>query len=140
MAISEAIESGKLLNPGTRELVLYLAKNRSSPSVAKEDKPGWEAVDRYIYAFYDTSKFTKFAVPDATSFKGGQNHHRFIGLSTDKRKAEQDGPLRAAKLFCPCDPCLLLKTEDCLLRSVMSTAIRAQAPLAKGVPVRGPQL
>jgi hypothetical protein len=44
------------------------------------------------------------------------------------------------KLFCTCDPCLLLKTEQCLLQHVMGRAIRAQAPLAKGVPVRGPQM
>ena len=140
LAISEAIESGAMLNPGTRELVTFLAKHRPSPSVAKADKSGWEAVDRYLYAFYDTSRFTKNAVPDATSFKGGQSHHRFIGLSEDRRKAEQDGPLRAVKQYCSCDPCLLLKTEDCLLQGLMGKAIRAQAPLAKGVPVRGPQM
>lgn len=39
------------------------------------------APGRYIYAFYDTRVFTKLAVPDATSFKGGQSYHRFIGLS-----------------------------------------------------------
>jgi len=140
LAISEAIESGAMLNPGTRELVLYLAMHRPSPSVAKADKVGWEAPGRYIYAYYDTSKFTRFAVPEATSFKGCQSHHRFIGLSSDRRAAEQDGPLRVSKLFCACDPCLLLKTEDCLLQSLVGRVFRAQAPLAKGVQVRGPQL
>ena len=52
----------------------------------REGRHGWEAVGRYIYAFYDTAKFTKFAVPDATSFKGCQAHHRFIGLCEDRRK------------------------------------------------------
>jgi hypothetical protein len=97
MAVNEAIESGALLNPGTRELVLYLAQHRQSPLVAKADKSGWEAIDRYLYAFYDTAKFTKFAVPDATSFKGCQQQHRFIGLCGDRRAAELDGPLRVAK-------------------------------------------
>ena len=46
-----AIESKSLLNPGTREMVLYLAKSQQQPSVAKADKTGWEAVGRYIYAF-----------------------------------------------------------------------------------------
>ena len=81
LAVSEAIESGAMLNPGTRDLVLHLAQHRPTPTVAKADKEGWEAPGRYIYAFYDTVKFTKIAVPDATSFKGGQSYHRFIGLS-----------------------------------------------------------
>lgn len=112
MAVSEAIASNALLNPGMRELVLYLAQHRQSPSVAKADKSGWESVGRYIY---DTAKFTRFAVPDATSFKGCQQHHRFIGLCGDRRRAELDGPLRVAKGFCACDPCLLLQTDNCLL-------------------------
>ena len=65
LAVAEAIESGEMLNPGTRELVAYLAMHRPSPSVAKANKVGWEAPGRYIYAYYDTSKFTRFAVPDA---------------------------------------------------------------------------
>ena len=140
LAVQEAISSGALLNPGTRDLVLYLAQHRRSPSVAKSDKAGWEAVGRYIYAYYDTAKFTKFAVPDATSFKGCQSHHRFIGLCEDRRRAELEGPLRAVKGFCACDPCLLLKTDACLLPQLMGTAMRAKAPLAKGAPSRTPQL
>lgn len=140
MAVNEAIESGALLNPGTRELVLYLAQHRQSPLVAKADKSGWEAVDRYMYAFYDTAKFTRFAVPDATSFKGCQQQHRFIGLCGDRRRAELDGPLRVAKGYCACDPCLLLETDDCLLPQLVGKAVRAKAPLAKGAPVRVPQM
>jgi hypothetical protein len=113
-----------LLNPGTREMVLYLAKSQQRPSVAKADKTGWEAVGRYIYAFYDTAKFTRFAVPDATSsFKGLQDHHRFIGLCSDRRLAERDGPLRVVKGFCACDPCLVLKNEECLLQDVFGNMV-----------------
>jgi len=134
MAVCEAIASGALLNPGTRELVLYLAQHRPSPSVAKADKTGWEAVGSYVYAFYDTAKFTRFAVPDATSFKGCQQNHRFIGLCDDRRRAELDGPLRVAKGFCACDPCLRLETDDCLLPQLVGKAMRAKAPLAKARP------
>ena len=140
MGVSEAIASGALLNPGTRELVLHLAQHRQTPSVAKADKSGWEAVGRYIYAFYDTAKFTRFAVPDATSFKGCQQHHRFIGLCEDSRRAELEGPLRVAKGYCACDPCLLLQTDDCLLPQLVGKAVRAKAPLAKGGPMRVPQM
>jgi hypothetical protein len=164
-AVKAAIESKSLLNPGTREMVLYLAQSQQRPSVAKADKTGWEAVGRYIYAFYDTAKFTRFAVPDATSsFKGLQDHHRFIGLCSDRRLAERDGPLRVVKGFCACDPCLVLKNEECLLRDVfgnmvccllhgacylmsltatcccLPAQVRVQVPLAKGTPLRTPQI
>jgi hypothetical protein len=86
VAVGDAISSGAMLNPGTRDLVLHLAQHRPRPSVDKADKVGWEAVGRYIYAFYDTAKFTKGAVPDASSFKNGHDHHRFIGLCEDRRK------------------------------------------------------
>ena len=80
---------------------------------------------RYIYAFYDMAKFTKFAVPDATSsFKGLQDYHRFIGLCSDCRLAERDGPLRVVKGFCTCDPCLMLKNDKCLLPDVFGNVVR----------------
>ena len=41
--IKDAIASGKLFDPGTRELVLYLAENKRAPSILKENKTGWEA-------------------------------------------------------------------------------------------------
>lgn len=115
VAVNAGMASGALLNPGTRDMVLYLAKHCQHPSVAKADKSGWEAPSRYIWAFYDTSKFTKFAVPDATSFKGCQDHHRFIGLGQDLRVAQRDGPLRVVKGFCACSPCLVLNNYNCLL-------------------------
>ena len=41
--LKDAIATGKLFNPGTRELVLYLAENKQAPSILKENKTGWEA-------------------------------------------------------------------------------------------------
>lgn len=140
LAVEDAIQSGAMLNPGTIELVHYLALTKQTPTVAKADKSGWEAPGRYIWAYYDTSKFTKFTVPDASSFKGCQENHRFIGLCEERSKAERDGPLRAVKLFCACDPCLLFRTEECLLPALMGRAVRAKAPLAKGTPAHMPQL
>ena len=80
-------------------------------------------------------------MPDATSsFKGLQDHHRFIGLCSDRRLAERDGPLRVVKGFCACDLCLVLKNEECLLRDVFGNMVRVQVPLAKGTPLRTPQI
>eukprot|EP00966_Prymnesium_polylepis_P100868 2336060-Prymnesium_polylepis.1 len=42
-ALKHAIESGALINPGTRELVLYMAEHKQEPSIPKARKNGWEA-------------------------------------------------------------------------------------------------
>ena len=47
-ALRAAIESGALLHPGTRKLVVHLAEHCRSPSVAKEDKDGWQAATKYF--------------------------------------------------------------------------------------------
>ena len=67
-ALKHAIESGALINPGTRELVLYMAEHKQEPSIPKAKKNGWEAVDRYFWGYIDTARFTKAAVPDADSW------------------------------------------------------------------------
>ena len=42
--------------------------------------------------------------------------------------------------FCACDPCLLLKNDECLLPQLVGKAVRVQVPLAKGAQVRVPQM
>ena len=65
-ALKSAMESGALLHPGTRDLVLFLADNRRAPSVAQEAKGGWGAATKYFWGYMnsDTAKFSKRAVPD----------------------------------------------------------------------------
>lgn len=60
-AIKAAIASGALLDPGTHDLVLYLAAHHPSPSVAKEDKSGWEAATKFFYGYINIAQFTTFA-------------------------------------------------------------------------------
>ena len=55
-ALKAAIESGALLHPGTRELVLFLADHRRAPSVAKEAKDGWQAATKYFWGYIDTAQ------------------------------------------------------------------------------------
>ena len=94
-ALKHAIESGALINPGTRELVLYMAEHKQEPSIPKARKNGWEAVDRYFWGYIDTARFTKAAVPDADSWKGSKSFHEYSGRCTDKQRAESEGPLQA---------------------------------------------
>ena len=50
-ALKSAIDSGALLHPGTRELVLFLADQRRTPSVAQEAKDGWGAATQYFWGY-----------------------------------------------------------------------------------------
>jgi hypothetical protein len=140
IVIGNAIVKNALLDPETRELVLYLAKNHPRPSVAKAEKDGWEAPSRYIYAYYDTAKFSKFLVPDATSSKGMTENHAFVGLCKEREHAEKVGPLQGRGLDCACDPCLLFKFDDCEMKAVVGKMHRVTTPLPRGAPLRRPQL
>ena len=57
--IRNAIGDGELIDPGTRELVLFNAIKKPTPSVAKAQKHGWWAASKIFYGFYDTRLFTK---------------------------------------------------------------------------------
>ena len=91
-AVVAGLKANELLDPGTRELVYYLAKRCSSPSVAKANKQGWWAAEGYIWAYYDTALFTKAAVPEAEGYAGSKENHQHVGLCKDKETAERDGP------------------------------------------------
>lgn len=99
-ALRQAIESGALIDPGTRELVLYMAEHKPEPSIPKERKNGWEAVDRYVWGYMDTARFTKTAVPDAESWKGSKSSHEYFGGCVDRQHAEHDGPLQVGSQIC----------------------------------------
>ena len=55
-AVAAGLRANELLDPGTRELVTYLAKRCPSPSVAKALKQGWWAAEGYIWAYSTTQR------------------------------------------------------------------------------------
>ena len=140
-ALRAAIESGALLHPGTRELVLHLAEHRRAPSVAKEDKDGWQAAIKYFWGYFDTAKFSKKAVPDCEA-RGWACHdqHVYTDLCADRQKAELDGPLRTGRMFCSCVPCSMLDFERCELVALMGRTRPVQVPLPRGTASRVPQI
>lgn len=93
-AIRHAIDSGALIHPGTRQLVLYMAEHKREPSIPKANKNGWEAVDRYFWGYIDTARFTKVVVPDADSWKGSKSVHEYVGRCSDRERAQSVGPLQ----------------------------------------------
>jgi hypothetical protein len=116
-AIASGLKAGELLDPGTRDLVLFLAKRCPTPSVAKASKKGWWAAESYIWAFYDTALFTKKAVPEAEGYAGSMEHHQHVGLCADKETAERDGPLMARGIWCGCKPCVEYDFRNCLMKA-----------------------
>ena len=138
-ALKAAIETGALVRPGTRELVMYLADHRRRPSVAQEAKSGWQASTKYFWGFFDTSRFTKGRVPDCEARGWGcHDQHVYAGLCADRQRAERDGPLRTGPMFCACDPCTRLDFAHCEMTELMGRTRPVQVPLPRGTASRVP--
>jgi hypothetical protein len=92
--VAAGLLNGELLNPGTHDLIRFLARQCATPSVAKDKKHGWWGAEGYIWAYYDTALFTKKAVPEAEGYSGSMENHCHVGLCTDPETAERYGPLQ----------------------------------------------
>lgn len=103
--VHNAIKNDELLHPSTRELVIFLARHKPTPSVNGESKLGWWAADEFIWVHYDTRLFTASRVPLAEGFKGSSEMHAIFGRSSAKEAAEQDGPINVRGMFCACQSC-----------------------------------
>lgn len=130
-AVASGLKANELLDPGTRELVHYLAKRCSSPSVAKANKQGWWAAEGYIWAYYDTALFTKKAVPEAEGYTGSMENHCHVGLCADEETAERDGPLLARGIWCGCQSCVKYDISYCQMRSEFGMYKTVYCKLAK---------
>ena len=140
-AIRGAIESGVILHPGTRDLVLFLADVRRAPSTAAAAKDGWQAATKYFFGYVDSAKFTKARVPDCEA-RGWACHdqHVYAGLCADQQRAERDGPIRTGRMFCACPPCSMLNFEQCEMTAMMGLTRQVQVPLPRGTASRMPQM
>ena len=56
--VHSALINEQLLDPSTRELVIFMAKHRPGPSVEGTSKQGWWSADEYVYVYYNTRLFT----------------------------------------------------------------------------------
>lgn len=114
--VRSAIADGKLIEPGTRELVLFNAVNKRAPSTAKTLKHGWWAAGRIFYGFYDTRLFTKEAVPEADGFDGSAKIHQVVGLSEAAETARREGPIWVRGIWCGCARCSQRDFRQCLMK------------------------
>ena len=131
LAVGAALRSGELINPGTRELVVYCAIHKPTPSTAKAWKHGWWAADDFVWAFYDTALFTKTAVPEALGYNGSRENHRHVGMCRDVETAHRDGTLQASAMWCGCERCTAFDFRNCLMKhelGVMKTVHSKLAP------------
>ena len=136
-AISAAITSGALLDPGTRELVLFCAQLFPAPATPKELKDGWGAPTEYFFGFMDSAKFTKGSVPDAEARGWDCNKkHVFIGRCADRQHTHNLGPLETAPMFCSCDACLLFDFDRCEMAAHRGPLSNVKVPLKAGVVQR----
>ena len=140
-AINAAITSGALLDPGTRELVLYLADLLRVPATPKELKDGWEAPTKYFFGFMDTAKFTKSRVPTAEA-RGWEcnKKHFYVGRCADAQRATEVGPLETASMFCACNACLLFDFGNCEMKAHRGLMVSVRVPLKKGEVARTNQI
>ena len=113
----------ELLDPSTRELVIFMARRKQEPSISGLKKQGWWAADEYIYVWYDTRVFTASRVPPAEGFDGSSQIHSFYGRSEANEAARIDGPLLTRGVFCACAPCRTYNFTPgaCLMRSEYGT-------------------
>jgi hypothetical protein len=116
-------------------LVVYLAKRCATPSVAKEVKHGWWAADGYIWAYYDTSLFTKKAVPEAEGYVGSMENHCHVGMSKDPETTERDGPLQVRGIWCGCQSCVNYDFSQCLMKQEFGPMRFVHCKLAKNQQV-----
>lgn len=114
--VGSAVADGKLIDPGTRELVLFNAVNKQAPSTPKTLKHGWWAVGRFFNGFYDTRLFTKEAVPEADGFDGSAKIHQVVGLSEAAETAQREGPIWVRSTWCGCARCSKRDFRNCLMK------------------------
>jgi hypothetical protein len=126
--LNEAVARGDMINVGTREVLLYLARHRATPALAKLVKDGWWTVGRIFYAYYDHRQFTALNVPKAVGFKDSHECHLFAGLGQDVEAARLHGPLTVRGNVCACNPCTAGIFDDCEMKALIGPVRRVKAP------------
>ena len=113
-ALRGAVERGDVIDPSTRNLVLYLAQQYQVPATAKVKKDGWWAVSEIYYGYFDPSCYTQAAVAPAQPLKGSDSYRRYIGRNRHPN-ALRTGPLELSAHFCGCVNCCKYDFEHCLM-------------------------
>ena len=104
--VHNALINEELLDPTTRELIIFMAQRKHGPSIDGTDKQGWWAADEYVWVYYDTKLFTAPRVPPADGFDGSSQMHAIYGRAVATEAATINGPINCRGVFCGCPPCM----------------------------------
>lgn len=136
-AIRSAVANSEIVDAGTLALVLWLALNKQLPTIPKEKKEGWWAVDDIYYGFLDSSLFTIANVCEAKGFSGSAEKHRFISTCMDAERARVDGLLSTSTAFCGCANCTRFDFSHCLMHGLGGMDTKLQSVKAPRVHFSG---
>ena len=110
--IQNAMKNNKTIDHGTRNLVLFLAKEHKPPT---EKRPLYWSIDHYVFGYYDHNDFDLIGeCPRATAFHGCRKVHACVGLAEDDN-AKLRGPVWARSTFCYCPSCERYDFSNCEL-------------------------
>ena len=129
--------ASKLVDAGSRLVVLFLADTHREPTVPKDKKHGWWAVDRIFWGHLEHDRFQSGVVPEAKGFKSSMRCHHFVGACEDKALAEKPGPLLVRDGHCACPPCREKNYSKCEQKRNVGPMRKVYTPLVQ--QVRGAQ-
>jgi hypothetical protein len=111
-AIERGIAENAAIEPGSRGVVLFLAKQHQEPRVPKKNKDGWWATGRNFYGHFTHEVIEKSGTPEANGFAGSSSCFDFVGTSdsADATKAK----LLARRLPDMCPACRDWKFLECV--------------------------
>jgi hypothetical protein len=100
----EGVMNGRLVQPGTRNHVLYLAQHHPVPKLDGDMKDGLWTPQRIFYGFYDDELMNKKHA-HFKPYSPSMCYHSRVGLCKDPARVVKFGPIVARKCFCACPSC-----------------------------------
>ena len=131
--LRSAIAADRAPPPGSRETVVFMAREHPTPSVPKADTNGMWNLSGIFYGHLSHKVIEACHVPEATTFTGTRKCHDFVGLSCDKALLDGDAPIHARHDFCFCSPCGKRKFVDCKFRGRVGATMRKHSTKIKKV-------
>jgi hypothetical protein len=129
--VAQASTHFRHLEPGTRNMMLYLAQNHPTPTVSAARSGRWSP-QRYFYGYYDEALVSRpkkyFKV-----YEQSKKYHYRGGFCADKFTVKHDGPITAKEYFCACPSCALPLCDfnNCKLKSLTGSRMSFHCPSIK---------
>ena len=140
--LREGVMNGRIVKPGTRNHVLYLAQHHPKPKQEDDMKEGLWTPQRIFYGFYSDDVLSAKKPAHFKAYKPSMCYHSRVGLCQDAATVKSTGPIVARKCFCACPSCrvggsLGFDYKKCLVNGITGTPRLKHCPALK--PVSGAQ-